>query len=134
MVMPGEMTRVHNHLTDGWVGLVQGEQVERKFRRRDDSSRPGFADLELVAEEAIALGALTPLQYPAADIHQVLTASRESSVSLHVLCNDLGTVKRQAFDPATQAVANFISGYTNVDGRSGIGRERGIGGYSNGMR
>ncbi|MEX2447010.1 MAG: hypothetical protein WD734_06685 [Dehalococcoidia bacterium] len=120
VVMPGEATRVHNHLTDGWVGLVQGAQVERKYRRRDDGRRDGYADLELVAEERLDLGALTPLRHPDEDIHQVLTASDGPSVSLHLLCNDLGTVERQSFDPATHAVTDFVSGYTNVEGHSRI--------------
>lgn len=122
VVAPGEMTKVHNHLTDGWVGLVQGEQVERKFHRMDDGTRPGYADLALVAEERIPLGGLTPIRHPDQDIHQILTTSREASVSLHVLCNDLGTVPRQAFNPETHEAVTFISGYTNVDGASRIGR------------
>ena len=122
VVPPGGMTKVHNHLTDGWVGLVQGAQVERKFLRRDDGSRPGYAQLEMVAEASIALGELTPLHHPDEDIHQVITASNVPSVSLHVLCNDLGTVERQAFDPEAQHVEDFISGYSNVDGSSLIGR------------
>ncbi len=122
VVPPGESTRVHNHLTDGWVGLVQGAQIERKFLRVDDGDRPGYAKLELVAEDPIGLGELTPLKHPDEDIHQVITASDVPSVSLHVLCNDLGTVERQSFDPDEERVANFISGYSNVDGSSMIGR------------
>ena len=124
VVAPGEMTRVHNHLTDGWVGVVQGEQIERKFRRCDDGSRPGYADLALVAEERIGLGGLTSIRHPDEDIHQIVTVSREASVSLHVLCNDLGTVERQAFDPDAHEATTFVSGYTNVDGQSGIGQPR----------
>lgn len=122
VVPPMSMTRVHNHLTDGWVGLVQGEQVERKFMRRDDGSRPGYAELELISEDPIKLGELTPLRHPDEDIHQVITSSAVPSVSLHVLCNDLGTVERQAFDPEHHHVEDFISGYTNVSGGSSIGR------------
>ncbi len=122
VVAPGEMTKVHNHLTDGWVGLVQGEQIERKFRRFDDGSRAGYADVRLVEEERIPLGGLTSIRHPDEDIHQILTMSREASVSLHVLCNDLGTVARQSFDPDTHEATTFVSGYTNVDGSSNINR------------
>jgi len=122
VVPPGEMTKVHNHLTDGWVGCVQGEQLERLFRRVDDRSRPDYAELEIVAEDRVSLGELTPLSYPDHDIHQVVTTSPASSVSLHVLCNDLGTVERQRFEPEAHRVDNFVSGYTNVTGRSAIGR------------
>ncbi len=121
VVPPGAATQVHNHLTNGWVGLVQGGQVERHFRRHDDGSRPGFADVRLVEEQPILLGELTPIIHPDADIHQIRTTSRQPSVSLHVLCNDLGTVERQSFVPERQQVTNFVSGYTNVDGASLIG-------------
>lgn len=123
MVVPAHsMTRVHNHLTDGWVGLVQGAQVERKYVRRDDGSRPGYAELELVSADPIQLGELTWLKHPDEDIHQVITASDVPSVSLHVLCNDLGTVERQSFEPEAHRVENFISGFTNVQPGMGIGR------------
>ncbi|MDA1002362.1 MAG: cysteine dioxygenase family protein [Chloroflexi bacterium] len=122
VVPPGERTKVHNHLTDGWVGCVQGEQLERLFKRVDDRSRPDYAELEVVVEERVSLGELTPLSYPDHDIHQVVTMSDQPSVSLHVLCNDLGTVERQMFEPDAHRVNNFVSGYTNVTGRSAIGR------------
>jgi predicted metal-dependent enzyme (double-stranded beta helix superfamily) len=122
VVPPGEKTGVHNHLTDGWVGLVQGGQIERMFRRVDDRSRPGHAELSLVSEDPVALGELTPLKYPDQDIHQIVTTSPAASVSLHILCNDLGTVERQMFDPVAATVTNFVSGYTNVTGRTAIGR------------
>ena len=122
VVPPGEMTRVHNHLTDGWVGCIQGEQLERLFRRVDDRSRADYAELAIVAEDRVSVGELTPLSYPDHDIHQVVTTSATPSVSLHVLCNDLGAVERQLFEPDARRVSNFVSGYTNVTGRSAIGR------------
>lgn len=122
VVPPDGATKVHNHLTSGWVGLVQGAQIERKYVRRDDGSRPGYARLELVSADPIRLGELTPLEHPHHDIHQVLTASAEASVSLHVLCNDLGSVERQSFEPEQESVTDFVSGYTNVSGGSLIGR------------
>ena len=101
---------------------MQGEQIERKFRRFDDGSRAGYADVRLVEEEHIPLGGLTSIRHPDEDIHQILTMSHEASVSLHVLCNDLGTVARQSFDPDTHEATTFVSGYTNVDGSSNINR------------
>lgn len=123
MVVPPAMrTRVHNHLTDGWVVLLQGGQVEHIYRRTDDGSRLGFAELERVSASPVAEGELTPLLYPDLDIHAVETTSRGSSVSLHVLASDLGTVERQSFDPDARTVESFVSGYSNVDGTSAIGR------------
>lgn len=122
VVPPLNATKVHNHLADGWVGLVQGGQIERQFRRFDDGSRPGFADVRKIAESPIRLGEITSIETPDADIHQIVTTSRDASVSLHVLCNDLGTVERQTFEPEEHRATAFVSGYTNVDGSSSIGR------------
>jgi predicted metal-dependent enzyme (double-stranded beta helix superfamily) len=124
VVPPGAATRVHNHLTDGWVGLVQGGQIEREFRRVDDGSQPGVARLELTSEAPIRVGELTALAYPDHDIHQIFTTSAEASISLHVLCNDLGTVRRQTFDAEAGTVEDFVSGYSNVEGGAGIGAPR----------
>jgi len=121
VVPPGASTSVHNHLTSGWVGLVQGGQIERQFRRVDDRSQPGAARLELTSEAPIGLGEVTAIEHPDRDIHQIFTTSAEASVSLHVLCNDLGTVERQSFDPQAGTVQNFVSGYSNVEGGTGIG-------------
>lgn len=122
VVPPGMRTRVHNHLTDGWVALLEGGQVEHIYRRVDDGARPGFAELERVSATPVAEGELTPLLHPDLDIHAVETTSGGASVSLHVLANDLGTVERQSFDPEARTVENFVSGYSNVDGTSAIGR------------
>ncbi len=122
VVPPGMRTRVHNHLTDGWVALLQGGQVEHIYRRTDDGSRAGFAELERVSASVVAEGELTPLLHPDLDIHAVETTSVDASVSLHVLANDLGTVERQSFDPEAHTVESFVSGYSNVDGGSAIGR------------
>jgi predicted metal-dependent enzyme (double-stranded beta helix superfamily) len=122
VVPPLQSTKIHNHLTDGWVGLVQGAQIERHFRRFDDGGRPGVSDVRQVGEHPIAFGEITPIQHPDADIHQIVTTSREASVSLHVLCNDLGTVERQTFDVDAGTATTFVSGYTNIDGASFIGR------------
>ena len=121
VVPPGMRTRVHNHLTDGWVALLRGGQVEHVYRRIDDGSRLGVAELERVSADPVAEGELTPLLHPDLDIHAVETTSAGASVSLHVLANDLGTVERQSFDPAARTVESFVSGYSNVDGASAIG-------------
>lgn len=63
-----------------------------------------------------------PLAYPNHDIHQILTTSAEASVSLHVLCNDLGVVERQSFDPEAGTMRDFVSGYKQR--RSGDGHRR----------
>src|SRR6266480_1696696 len=46
---PGDNAKAHNHDTWGLVGVVQNEIQETRFRRRDDGSKPDYADLEVTA-------------------------------------------------------------------------------------
>jgi hypothetical protein len=60
VVMPDEATKVHNHLTDGWVGLVQGAQVERGPAQEPPGSAeagdPGAFGVALVGDDHDAVG------------------------------------------------------------------------------
>src|ERR1044072_3665186 len=46
---PGDNAKAHNHDTWGLVGVVENEIQETRFRRRDDGSKPNYADLEVRA-------------------------------------------------------------------------------------
>jgi predicted metal-dependent enzyme (double-stranded beta helix superfamily) len=133
VVPPGSETKVHNHLTNGWIGLYQGEQMERKFLRDqpDDPSRR--CDIHEVDRLTLSNGAITFLKAPEEDIHQIRTISDVASVSIHVLANDLGTVSRQWFAPSgegTWVCQDFISGYSDD---SSIARAQGIGDPGDGV-
>ncbi len=51
---------------------------------------------------------------PENDIHRVRTTSAETSVSLHLLGNDNGSIWRHRFYPEASKVEPFRSGYVNV--------------------
>jgi len=115
MVVPPEVaTPVHDHRAWGLVGVYQGRQREKVYRRRDDGSRPEFADLEQVAENVLTPGDITTLVPPDGDIHMIETISAESSISIHVLGNDIGCEHRHRYDVEHQAVHRFKSGYINT--------------------
>ena len=126
MVVPGgSETKVHNHLTHGWIGLWQGAQQERKFRRIDPWDPPRRCEIREVDRLDLKTGTLTFLKAPEEDIHQIRTVSDIASVSIHVLASDLGTTNRQMFDPAAGSCQDFVSGYSNdqeIAGAQGIGR------------
>lgn len=116
VVPPGSETKVHNHLTHGWIGLYQGEQEERKFLRDEPDDPAKRCDIHEVDRITLSNGALTFLKAPEEDIHQIRTVSEVASVSIHVLANDLGTVSRQWFATAGENAwmcQDFISGYSN---------------------
>jgi predicted metal-dependent enzyme (double-stranded beta helix superfamily)/predicted enzyme related to lactoylglutathione lyase len=114
VVPPGVATPVHDHRAWGLVGVYQGRQREKVYRRRDDGSRPEFADLEQVAENILGPGDVTTLIPPDGDIHMIETISAEPSISIHVLGNDIGCEHRHRYDVEHQAVHRFKSGYINT--------------------
>jgi predicted metal-dependent enzyme (double-stranded beta helix superfamily) len=126
VVPPGSETKIHNHLTHGWIGLYQGEQTERKFLRSYPDETARRCEIYQVDELALPTGAVTFLKAPQEDIHQIRTVSDVASVSIHVLANDLGTVQRQWFAPSdgTWMCEDFVSGYSNDES---IGQAKGIG-------
>ncbi|HEV8638768.1 MAG TPA: hypothetical protein VG370_31540 [Chloroflexota bacterium] len=116
LVVPaGAQTPVHDHLAWGLVGLYRGEQFEEVFARRDRGAAPGRADLEVVERRHLRRGEFYDLLPPDGDIHRVVAANEQPSVSIHLLRNDVGCVRRHAYDPEAQAVRDFRSGYVNVE-------------------
>jgi predicted enzyme related to lactoylglutathione lyase len=115
MVVPaGVATPVHDHRAWGLVGVYQGRQREKVYRRLDDGSRPHFADLQQVAENILSPGDITTLLPPEGDIHLIETISAEPSISIHVLGNDIGCEHRHRYDVEHKSVHGFKSGYVNT--------------------
>ena len=118
LVVPaGAMTPVHDHLGWGLVGLYRGEQQEEVFGRTDDGRAEGHAELDLVERRHLRRGDFYELIPPEGDIHRVVAADDQPSVSIHLLRNDVGCIHRHSFDLDAQAVRPFRSGYVNVECR-----------------
>jgi 3-mercaptopropionate dioxygenase len=114
VVPPGVATPVHDHRAWGLVGVYQGRQREKVYRRLDDGSRADFADLLQVAENILTPGDITTLVPPEGDIHMIETISPEASISIHLLGNDIGCEHRHRYDVEHKAVHQFKSGYINT--------------------
>jgi predicted metal-dependent enzyme (double-stranded beta helix superfamily) len=114
VVPPGVATPVHDHRAWGLVGVYQGQQREKVYRRLDDGSHPQFADLRQVAENILKPGDITTLVPPEGDIHMIETISAEPSISIHVLGNDIGCVHRHRYDVDHKTIHRFKSGYVNT--------------------
>jgi predicted metal-dependent enzyme (double-stranded beta helix superfamily) len=116
LVVPaGSQTPVHDHLAWGLVGLYRGEQDEDIYRRTDDGGMEGIASLSLVEQRRLPPLSTYELLPPDGDIHRVRTTSADASISIHLLGNDVGCVLRHSFEPSIDAVAEFRSGYSNVE-------------------
>jgi predicted metal-dependent enzyme (double-stranded beta helix superfamily) len=106
---PGDGAKAHNHDTWGLVGVVDNELQETRFRRRDDGSREGYADLEIVGVNRNATGMVSTLLPPGNDIHEMLNITQTNTVEVHVYGKDLANMQRLRFDPEHNTVTFFAS-------------------------
>jgi predicted metal-dependent enzyme (double-stranded beta helix superfamily) len=60
---------VHDHGTWEIVGVYAGELEYRGYKRLDDGSRPGHADLELTDERVLRAGEFSVVPPPPDDVH-----------------------------------------------------------------
>ena len=106
---PGDGAKAHNHDTWGLVGVVENELQETRFRRRDDGSKEGFADLEIKSVNSNTAGMVSTLLAPEDDIHEMLNVTQKNTVEVHVYGKDLANMQRLQFDVAKQSVKFFAS-------------------------
>jgi len=95
--MPAKPTLLHDHLSWGLIGVYSGRQKTTRYRRIDDGSRPGRANLELLEDEIYTRGDIYYMA-PPDDIHQVETIGEEPGISIHVLGSDNLRSKRHIYD------------------------------------
>jgi predicted metal-dependent enzyme (double-stranded beta helix superfamily) len=106
---PGDGAKAHNHDTWGLVGVLENELQETRFRRRDDGSKEGYAELETTAVKSNKAGMVSTLLAPADDIHEMLNVTEKNTVEVHVYGKDLANMQRRQFDVAKQSVKFFAS-------------------------
>lgn len=100
--LPGRGTPPHDHGTWGVVVGVEGDEVNTFWRRVDDGTRSGYAELRRLSEKTFAPGdavALTP-----EIIHSVRNDGERVSVSLHVYGKNINFTGRSQFDPDRRTV------------------------------
>ena len=94
--LPGRGTPPHNHGTWGVVVGVEGDEVNTFYKRVDDGSRAGHAELKKLSEKVFGPGealGITP-----AIIHSVHNATDRISVSLHIYGRHINHTNRSKFD------------------------------------
>jgi predicted metal-dependent enzyme (double-stranded beta helix superfamily) len=98
--LPSGATLPHNHGTWGVVVGLAGAERNIFWRRFDDGSRPGYAELERVGETAFVLGQAVVM--PSMTIHSVENDTDLASVSLHVYGKNVYYTGRSQFDVANK--------------------------------
>lgn len=106
---PGDNAKAHNHDTWGLVGVVENEIQETRFRRRDDGSKEGYADIEATAVLKNTAGMVSCLIPPDDDIHEMNNVTQRDTVEIHVYGKDLANMPRLRFDVEKKQAKIFAS-------------------------
>ena len=106
---PGDGAKAHNHDTWGLVGVVENELQETRFKRRDDGSKEGYAELETTGVNNNKAGMVSTLVAPDNDIHEMLNITQMNTVEVHVYGKDLANMQRLQFDVGSRSVKFFAS-------------------------
>ena len=104
--LPGRGAPPHNHGTWAVVAGVDGPEKNVYWKRRDDRSRPGYAEIEGQGEETIAPGEVVAFLSDA--IHSVVNETDAVTVSLHIYGRHLNYTNRSQFDPEKHTETPFI--------------------------
>jgi 3-mercaptopropionate dioxygenase len=96
---PGQVTPVHDHCCWCVVGVLQGEEIETRYRLRERAGERFLVRWEQHTYEPGSVCALVP---PVEDIHQVANAGTDGvTISVHVYGADiaaLGSSINQVFE------------------------------------
>ena len=87
---PGQLTRIHDHVTWCVFGVIQGVEHEELFD----------TDLNLVGRNENQVGDVSGFA-PPGDIHRVHTAAEETAISIHIYGTDVtrvGSSARRYYD------------------------------------
>ncbi|MBO6521834.1 MAG: hypothetical protein JJ900_15710 [Rhodospirillales bacterium] len=98
--LPGRGVAPHDHQTWGIVVGIDGVEVNVDWKRKDDGSKPGFADLERDRETDVTRGVVC--SFMPDDIHGVRNDGDVPSLSLHVYGITPSTLDRSEFDPVNK--------------------------------
>ena len=104
--LPDRGTPAHNHKTWGVVVGVESEERETWWRRLDDGSKPGYAELERQTENTVGLGQISCVLPE--DIHTVWNYTDKVSLSLHTYGKHINFTDRSEFDPEAKTEKQFI--------------------------
>ena len=93
----GTAIPIHNHGTWEVVGVYHGEIKYTMYRRADDLSRPGYADLEVVDDRVMKAGEVSVCPPPPHDVHG-FTALTDDLLIVAIVGGNFAPI-RQYYDP-----------------------------------
>ena len=106
----GEHVGPHDHGTWGMIGVLDNSLTETRFRRVDDRSREGYAQLEQDRQATFKPGEITLLVPDIDEIHQMDNFTDRPTVEIHVYGGDLRGINRSRYDLTTGKIITFATG------------------------
>ncbi|KJK24950.1 cysteine dioxygenase [Burkholderiaceae bacterium 16] len=105
-IVPGKKTIPHNHDTWAVIVAVQGDELNRVYRRTDDGSNPERASIELERELVVRPG--TPISFLPQDIHSIHVVGDAPTLHFHLYGRPLETLTgRIGIEPETGHIVNY---------------------------
>ncbi len=101
--LPGRGAPPHNHGTWAVVAGVDGPETNVFWKRLDDGTRPGYAEVREQARKTFGPGEVVSFLPDA--IHSVVNETGVVTLSLHVYGRHLNYVERFQFDPVRRTSA-----------------------------
>jgi len=104
--LPDRGTLAHNHKTWGVVVGIEGEERETWWLRKDNGSKPGYAELERQTENTVGLGQVSCVLPE--DIHTVWNHTDKVTLSLHTYGKHINFTGRSEFDPEARTEKAYV--------------------------
>jgi predicted metal-dependent enzyme (double-stranded beta helix superfamily) len=104
--LPGRGAPPHNHGTWAVVAGVDGPERNTFWKRVDDGTRQGYAEIVKAGERTFREGEVLCLMPDA--IHSVTNDTERTTLSLHIYGKHFNYTGRSSFDPAAQSESPFI--------------------------
>ena len=106
---PGKGTPIHDHLSWGVLGFIDGAEKETRYKRIDDGTDPTRAQLQEIGVHFSGKGDTSHVVTPARDVHKVENPGDTPSVSIHVYGCDMGRQRRRRYDAETGRIEWYVT-------------------------
>ena len=106
---PGDHAAPHDHRTWGMIGVMDNALTETRFRRVDDRSKEGYAQLEKDRDSIVKPGEVSLLIPEVDEIHQMDNFTDRSTVEIHVYGHDLRGLDRVRYNLETCQILPFVT-------------------------
>ena len=106
---PGKGTPIHDHLSWGVLGFIDGSEKETRYKRVDDGTNGDYAQLKEVGVHHTQKGRTSHITTPSRDVHKVENPGDTPSVSIHVYGCDIGRQRRRRYDAQSGKIEWYVT-------------------------